>query len=88
MSDLRVRLLLPDEPTNWPETLTRSATFTVLDAARAVLFLVAGAEKAERAAEILEGGGVGLPAGRVRPTAGDLIWFLDAPAAHLLLSQG
>lgn len=32
MSDLRVRLLLPDEPTNWPDELTRPATFTVLDA--------------------------------------------------------
>jgi FemAB-related protein (PEP-CTERM system-associated) len=32
MSDLRVRLLLPDEPSNWPEELTRPATFTVLDA--------------------------------------------------------
>lgn len=32
MSDLRVRLLLPDEPSNWPEELVRPATFTVLDA--------------------------------------------------------
>lgn len=32
MSDLRVRALLPDEPSNWPEELTRPATFTVLDA--------------------------------------------------------
>ena len=32
MSDLRVRVLLPDEPTNWPDELTRPATFTVLDA--------------------------------------------------------
>jgi FemAB-related protein (PEP-CTERM system-associated) len=32
MSDLRVRRLLPDEPSNWPEELTRPATFTVLDA--------------------------------------------------------
>ncbi len=32
MSDLRVRLLLPDEPSNWPEELIRPATFTVLDA--------------------------------------------------------
>ena len=32
MSDLRVRLLLPDEPTNWPEELVRLGTFTVLDA--------------------------------------------------------
>lgn len=32
MSDLRVRLLLPDEPSNWPAALTHPATFTVLDA--------------------------------------------------------
>ena len=32
MSDLRVRLLLPDEPSNWPTDLTQAATFTVLDA--------------------------------------------------------
>lgn len=32
MSDLRVRLLLPDEPSNWPATLTHAATFTALDA--------------------------------------------------------
>ncbi len=31
MSDLRVRLLLPDEPSNWPKELTGPATFTVLD---------------------------------------------------------
>lgn len=32
MSDLRVRLLLPDEPSNWPAELLAPATFTVLDA--------------------------------------------------------
>jgi FemAB-related protein (PEP-CTERM system-associated) len=32
MSDLRVRLLLPDEPSNWPAELLGPATFTVLDA--------------------------------------------------------
>src|SRR5258706_12407297 len=31
MSDLRVRLLLPDESINWPDELIRPATFTVLD---------------------------------------------------------
>ena len=31
MSDLRVRLLLPDEPSNWPRELLGPATFTVLD---------------------------------------------------------
>ena len=32
MSDLRVRVLLPDEPTNWPEDLVHPGTFTVRDA--------------------------------------------------------
>jgi FemAB-related protein (PEP-CTERM system-associated) len=32
MSDLRVRLLLPDEPSNWPRELLGPATFTALDA--------------------------------------------------------
>lgn len=32
MSDLRVRLLLPDEPSNWPSELLGPATFTALDA--------------------------------------------------------
>ncbi len=32
MPELPVRLLLPDEPSNWPAALTHAATFTVLDA--------------------------------------------------------
>jgi 6-phosphogluconolactonase len=59
-------------------------TFTALGAARAVVFLVAGAGKASRAADVLEGAGAALPAGRVRPVDGDLLWLLDADAAALL----
>jgi 6-phosphogluconolactonase len=58
-------------------------TYPVLDAARAVLFLVSGAEKAERVADVLERG-ADLPAARVRPSDGALLWFLDAPAAAQL----
>jgi 6-phosphogluconolactonase len=59
-------------------------TLPVLDAARAVAFVVSGADKAERVADVLEGPGATLPAGRVRPAGGDLVWLLDAPAARLL----
>jgi len=71
----------------WVERLrSRRITLTLpaLDAARAVVFLVSGAEKAERVAEVLEGGGAALPAARVRPDDGELVWLLDAPAASLL----
>jgi len=56
----------------------------VLNAARAVVFLVSGAEKAERVREVLLGEGPLLPAARVRPKGGELAFFLDAPAAALL----
>jgi 6-phosphogluconolactonase len=59
-------------------------TLPLLEAARAVLFLVTGADKAERVAEVLEGEGQGLPAGRVRPRAGELVWFIDEAAAARL----
>ncbi len=73
----------------WVERLkTHRITLTlpVLDAARAVVFLVAGAEKAERVADVLQGSGAALPASRVRP-GGELIWLLDTAAAAALRGQ-
>jgi 6-phosphogluconolactonase len=59
-------------------------TLPVLNAARAVAFLVAGVEKAERIREILTGEADPLvPARLVRPT-GDLLWLLDEAAASRL----
>lgn len=58
-------------------------TFAVLDAARAVLLLVSGADKAERVAEVLGGRAPELPASRLRPS-GELIWLLDGAAAARL----
>ena len=83
-----------DEPVRlavapWVERLGAhriTLTFPVLDAARAVAFLVSGADKAPRVADVLEGAGAALPAGRVRPRDGELAWLLDAPAARLLTS--
>lgn len=60
-------------------------TFPVLDAARHVLFLVSGADKARAVREVLRGSpAVALPAARVRAHAGDAEWLLDIAAASEL----
>lgn len=58
----------------------------VLNNARNAIFLVAGATKAERLREVLEGDErpKELPAQVVRPTAGTLTWLVDEEAARLL----
>jgi 6-phosphogluconolactonase len=73
-------------------------TFPLLGAARAAIFLVAGAEKAEVVAKVLHAtsagdeppayGGEELPAARVQPTDGELLWLLDAAAASKLDNTG
>jgi 6-phosphogluconolactonase len=58
-------------------------TLPVINAAKKVWILAAGAEKADMVARVkgLEGP---LPIQRVRPTSGELRWWLDAPAASML----
>ncbi len=56
----------------------------VLDRARSVYFLVSGAGKAARLAEVkrqIESGAPTLPAARVQPTGGRLIWLVNREAA-------
>jgi len=65
------------------ETSRLTLTFVVLNAARAVLFLVAGEAKAAAVADV-----TALPAGLVRPSSGDLAWYLDAAAASRLPAAG
>jgi len=77
----------------WVEALgTHRLTLTLpaLNAARCVLFLVTGEEKAEalRAALAPEGDPARCPARAVRPTAGDLLWIADRPAAALVPAAG
>jgi 6-phosphogluconolactonase len=63
-------------------------TYPVLNAAKAVLFLVSGADKAGAVREVLEGEGSleSAPARGVQPEAGELVFFLDRAAAGELRS--
>ncbi len=67
-----------------PDRLT--LTYPILNAARQVLFLVGGADKAPVLAEVLEGcdDAERLPSQSVRPTEGKLTWFLDRAATARL----
>ncbi len=63
---------------NWRITFT----FTLIDAARCVAFLVAGAYKADVVGRVL--GGADLPAGKISLEDGRLLWLLDSGAAAAL----
>lgn len=77
-SRLALAVVAPKPP---PRRIT--LTLPALSAAAEALFLVAGADKAERVAEVLSGRGPELPASRVQPEGGTL-WLLDAAAASRL----
>ncbi len=77
-SRLALAVVAPKPP---PRRIT--LTLPALCAAAEALFLVAGADKAERVAEVLSGREPALPASRVQPEGGTL-WLLDAAAASLL----
>ncbi len=62
-------------------------TLPVLNAAAHVIFLVAGADKAETLRQVLEGPEGRFPAQLIQPARGRLSWFLDESAAHLLKKQ-
>ena len=63
-------------------------TLPAINAARHVLFLVAGEGKATIVREVLEGPTGRLPAQRVAPHAGQLTWLLDVGAAGALREGG
>jgi 6-phosphogluconolactonase len=72
---------------NWVEshqTWRITLTLPVLNAAAHLMVLVAGAEKAEALARVLRGPHVPplLPAERLAPTAGTLVWLADRKAAE------
>jgi len=59
-------------------------TLPLLNASAHVIFLVAGADKAETLRKVLEGPPSELPAQRIQPVDGSLSWFLDEAAARKL----
>ncbi|HVP53242.1 MAG TPA: 6-phosphogluconolactonase [Terriglobales bacterium] len=59
-------------------------TFPVINAARNVVFLVSGGGKAPALRQVMRGGGAPVPAERVHPQDGKLIWFVDEAAAAQL----
>jgi 6-phosphogluconolactonase len=74
---------------NWVESLkTWRLTLTVpaINHAHDIAFLVTGAGKAERVAEVVNGiqDTRRLPAQLITPLAGNLLWFLDKQASALL----
>ena len=75
-----------DAQKGWRITLTPP----VINAARTVVFIAAGAGKAAVLKEILEGPlrPDTLPAQIVRPADGNLLWMLDREAAALLRGKG
>jgi len=56
-------------------------TIPAINAARQVLFLVTGSEKAEALRAVLEGPPGRYPAQLIQPTQGQLAWLVDAAAA-------
>jgi 6-phosphogluconolactonase len=56
-----------------------SLTFPAVNAAGNAAFLVTGSSKGDALRGVMEGT---VPAARVRPTNGELHWFLDTAAAH------
>lgn len=82
------------EPVRWvavsqsprPPAIRLTMTYPILNAARNVMFLVTGKGKADIMAQVLEGphDPQRLPAQAVRPSGGELSWFVDRAAASKL----
>jgi 6-phosphogluconolactonase len=73
------------------DTTRLTLTAPVINNARMVVFLIAGAGKADRLAEVIDGPDDldRLPSQRIRPQNGRLIWLIDeAAAAHLAAIRG
>lgn len=78
-----------ENPVEKLETIRLTLTVPVINAARAVVFLVAGEGKAEALAQVLKGDADPheYPAKFVRPEAGEPVWMVDREAVSLLSQQ-
>ena len=73
-----------DSPVAHGKAVRITLTLPALNAARRVRFLVAGADKAERLHEVIEGPPGKYPSQLVQPSGGDLAWLVDTAAAARL----
>jgi 6-phosphogluconolactonase len=66
-----------------PESGLRRISMTprLVNAAQAIIFLAAGANKSKALADVLENPESDLPAARIRPERGSLTWMVDRAAA-------
>ena len=62
------------------DTWRMSFTYPLINAAHCVMFLIQGADKADRLAQVMRGDAE-LPAARVQPNHGELLWMVDEAAA-------
>jgi 6-phosphogluconolactonase len=86
-----------DETKRWvvknpvPQLKTDRITLTVpmINAARHVLFLASGADKAPALAQVIDGprDPKRLPAQLIRPFTGEALWMIDRPASTLLTAH-
>ncbi|MDY6839315.1 MAG: 6-phosphogluconolactonase [Thermodesulfobacteriota bacterium] len=67
-----------------PNVSRLTMTLPVLNSAREIVFLISGKEKAAVTRAIFDEGGTPLPAQRVQPTKGRVIWLVDDQASSLL----
>ena len=67
-----------------PDVNRLTMTYPVLNLARRIIFMVSGKEKAAILKAVLDDDGVALPAKKIRPPNGKLIWLLDQEATSLL----
>ena len=71
-----------------PNVSRLTMTLPLLNRARQIVFMVSGEKKAEILRTVFKEKGAALPAQRIRPVEGDLVWLLDREAASLLLEEG
>jgi 6-phosphogluconolactonase len=83
--DVRILWVVPNYVEKF-KAYRLTLTLPVLNAAASIIFLVAGADKAETVRQVLDASGEPdrFPAQRIRPANGQVSWYLEEAAAALL----